>query len=99
MTSTLFLILHSYILLTPAEPVLGLTKISPKERFCSVGSGCYLELKTTQGSVVRSSVLLFLPAMEISGLRILFCFIPVKIESNTSCNKAIQKVNRNATMG
>jgi len=33
---------------------LGLTKLSPKGRFCSVGSECYLELKMTQGRVVRS---------------------------------------------
>ncbi|PKU36242.1 hypothetical protein llap_13454 [Limosa lapponica baueri] len=35
---------------------------------------------------------------DISGLRILFCFAPVKIESNTNCSKATQKVNRNARM-
>lgn len=52
--STFFSILHCYILLTPAEPMLGLTKISPKERFCSVGSECCLELKTTQRSIVRN---------------------------------------------
>ena len=54
MSPTFFPILHFYILLTPAEPMLGLTKLSAKERFCSVGSECYLELKSTQGSAVRS---------------------------------------------
>lgn len=34
--------------------MLGLTKLAPKERFCSVRSECYLELKAIQGSIVRS---------------------------------------------
>lgn len=41
----------------------------------------------------------FVPAGEINGLRILFCFMPVRTENNTDCNKAIYTIKSNATIG
>lgn len=87
MPSTFFLILHFHVLLTPAKPVLGLTKLSPKERCCSVGSECWKPWKLSEKQVWFS-----LPLLWGSMVWILFCFTPVKIESNPSCNKAVEKV-------
>lgn len=44
-------------------------------------------------------MLSFVPAGEMNGLRVLFCFMPVRTENNTNCNKAIYTINRNATIG
>lgn len=69
---------------------------SPRRGFAALVRSVPWGWKPLREAQWEVSGLLFVSAVEMSGLRMLFCFTPVKINN---CNKDIWKVNRNATMG